>query len=53
MEEVKKPWFRFYGCVPETLDYPDCTMAEAVENVAKKYPDYIAYGQKDHLRKRR
>ena len=43
MEEVKKPWFRFYGCVPETLDYPDCTMAEAVENVAKKYPDYIAY----------
>ena len=43
MEEVKKPWFKFYGCVPETLDYPDCTMAEAVENVAKKYPDYIAY----------
>ena len=29
MEEVKKPWFKFYGCVPETLDYPDCTMAES------------------------
>ena len=43
MEEVKKPWFKFYGCVPETLDYPDCTMAEAVENVAKKYTDNIAY----------
>ncbi len=43
MEQVKKPWFKYYGCVPETLEYPDCTMEEAVEQVAREYPDYIAY----------
>ena len=31
MEQVKKPWLKFCGCVPESLEYPDCTMAEAVE----------------------
>ena len=28
---VKAPWLAFYGVVPAHLDYPDCTMYEAVE----------------------
>ena len=40
---VKAPWLAFRGEVPESLDYPDCTMAEAVERCAEKYPDLTAY----------
>ena len=40
---VKAPWLAFRGEVPETLEYPDCTMAQAVERCAEKYPDKIAY----------
>lgn len=43
MNELKSPWLKFYGVVPHHLEYPDCTMAEAVERIAEKYPDYIAY----------
>ena len=43
MEQVKKPWLKFCGCVPESLEYPDCTMAEAVEKIAREYPNNIAY----------
>ena len=40
---VKTPWLAFRGEVPETLEYPDCTMAQAVERCAEKYPDKTAY----------
>ena len=40
---VKAPWLAFRGEVPATLEYPDCTMYEAVERCAQKYPDYTAY----------
>ena len=40
---VKAPWLNFFGDVPATLDYPDCTMAEAVFAIAKKYPNNMAY----------
>ncbi len=40
---VKAPWLAFRGEVPETLEYPDCTMVQAVERCAEKYPDKIAY----------
>ena len=40
---VKAPWLAFRGEVPETLEYPDCTMAQAVERCAEKYPDKTAY----------
>ena len=40
---VKAPWLAFYGVVPEHLQYPDCTMYEAVERCAQKYPSYPAY----------
>ena len=33
----------FRGDVPAQLDYPDCTLYEAVERCAQKYPDYPAY----------
>ena len=36
---VKAPWLAFYGVVPAHLDYPDCTMYEAVERCAEKYPN--------------
>ncbi len=38
-----KPWLRFYGHVPENLDYPGVTMYEAVMNTVRKYPSVIAY----------
>ena len=28
---VKTPWLAFRGEVPATLDYPDCSMVQAVE----------------------
>ena len=40
---VKAPWLAFYGVVPAHLDYPDCTMYEAVERCAEKYPNNTAY----------
>lgn len=41
--QVKTPWLAFRGDVPAQLDYPDCTLYEAVERCAQKYPDYPAY----------
>lgn len=41
---VKAPWLNVYGVVPPHLDYPDCTMYEAVERCAETYPNHIAYG---------
>lgn len=41
--QVKTPWLAFCGDVPAHLDYPDCTLYEAVERCAQKYPDYPAY----------
>ncbi len=40
---VKAPWLRFYDTVPATLQYSDKTMAEAVFEMAEKYPDNIAW----------
>ncbi len=43
MEANKAPWQRYYGEVPEHLDYPDKTMFQLVEEIAQKYPDSPAY----------
>ena len=40
--EVKTPWVKNLGDVPAHLDYPDCSMYEALEQIAKQYPDYTA-----------
>ena len=41
--EVKAPWLASYGEVPAHLEYLDCSLYEAVERCAQRYPDYIAY----------
>ena len=40
---VKTPWLDNYGDVEKHLDYYTGTLAEAVEETAKKHPDIIAY----------
>lgn len=42
MQTVKTPWAPWMGVVPMHLDYFQGTMEEAVEKVAKIYPDVIA-----------
>ncbi len=44
-ENIKTPWLASYGEVPFYLEYPDCTMCEAVEAAAEKYPktDALAF----------
>lgn len=45
MESItaKTPWKDHLGDVPMHLDYFQGTMFEAVEAVARKYPDYVAF----------
>ncbi len=39
----KKPWLRFYGDVPHTVDYPKTSMYEAVMLAVEENADSIAY----------
>ena len=36
------PWFKFYGEVPRTLEYPDVSMSAMVERAGEQYADYKA-----------
>ncbi len=36
-------WFKYYGDIPHTIDYPDITMYEMIKLTADNYPDYTAY----------
>ena len=38
-----RPWLRFYGRVPPTLDYPEVTLHEALERTVARVPDSIAW----------
>ena len=38
-----RPWLRFYGRVPESLDYPEVTLYEAVAQTAARVPNAIAW----------
>ena len=40
---VKTPWKDYLGDVPMHLEYFDDSMFEAVENVARKYPNVVAF----------
>jgi len=40
---AKTPWKAYMGDVPMHLDYFEGSMFEAVEAIAKTYPDYIAF----------
>jgi long-chain acyl-CoA synthetase len=39
----KKPWLKFYGEIPESIDYPRVTMYEAVMRTVARCPDAVAY----------
>lgn len=36
-------WLKFYGNTPATIEYPDYTLFEMVEQTANKYPNSIVY----------
>jgi long-chain acyl-CoA synthetase len=38
-----RPWLRFYGDVPATIDYPRVTLYEAVRATAERLPDAVAW----------
>lgn len=40
---VKAPWLKNLGDVPAHLEYPDCSMYEAVERCASRHPNLTAY----------
>jgi long-chain acyl-CoA synthetase len=39
----QKPWLKFYGAIPEHIDYPRVTMYEALMQTVARCPDVIAY----------
>jgi len=39
----EQPWFKYYGDVPRTLEYPDKTISQMVCAAAERYPESIAY----------
>ena len=45
MSEItaKTPWKNYMGDVPMHLDYFEGSMFEAVERIAQKYPNYVAF----------
>ena len=38
-----RPWLRFYGKVPASLEYPEVTLYEALAATAQRVPDAIAW----------
>ena len=39
----QKPWLRYYGAVPTSIDYPRITLYEAVAATAQRLPEAIAW----------
>ena len=42
MEALKAPWLKYYGNTPHSIDYPEKTMYEMIEDSARRYPGNIA-----------
>ncbi|MCR4896433.1 MAG: AMP-binding protein [Lachnospiraceae bacterium] len=42
-QKVKTPWANYVGDVPLHLDYFEGSMVDRIEEIASKYPDYIAF----------
>jgi long-chain acyl-CoA synthetase len=38
-----RPWLRYYGDIPATLDYPQVTMDEALMRTVERCPDAVAF----------
>jgi len=45
----KESWLKFYGDVPESIDYPEITLYEAVMRTCRENPDAIAYDFLGHV----
>ena len=43
MEAYSAPWLKYYGNTPHTIEYPDKTMFQMIEDTARRYPQSIAY----------
>ena len=43
MDAPSRPWLRFYGRVPPSLDYPPVTLYEALAESARRVPDAVAW----------
>lgn len=39
----EKPWLRYYGAVPQSIDYPRVTLYEAVAVTAQRVPEAVAW----------
>ena len=39
----KKPWLKYYGNVPHTIEYPKVTMYEALMDSVQRKPDAVAW----------
>lgn len=39
----QKPWLKFYGDIPEKIDYPRVTMYEALMQTVSRSPEAVAY----------
>ncbi len=45
----KKPWLRYYEKgVPESLEYPDCSMIDLIIDQAERWPNNVAYSYYGH-----
>ena len=45
---IEKPWLKHYeSYVPEHIDYPRTTLPQALEETARKDPDYVSIIFKD------
>ena len=44
----EKPWQKFYGEAPKTIDYPRVTMYEALMRTVAQFPDRTAYDFLDY-----
>jgi long-chain acyl-CoA synthetase len=40
---MNRPWLRFYGDVPETLEFPEISLYDAVMTTVRRIPDAVAF----------
>ncbi len=40
---TERPWLRFYGTVPQSIDYPDITLYQAIASAAGRVPNAVAW----------
>ncbi len=43
MKAIEKPWLKFYGDIPESLDYPEKSLFQVLKESAGKHKNAIAY----------